>query len=317
MENNAKKKTFWNTLPVVHDYKYFPNDFQIIDPGYSSDSLFPGYGPDSISPEFMESIYPLTKENMPQVLDFLNNNYISGYIYSADYLSRKMEINGAIGLLYISNNKIYGFIYCCPYKWRGKTFGYVDLLCVEKSIRGKAVASKLIICITYRSPNKIFLHKKDNDQLPFQHFYFTSHYSCRIDDLLRKYRIMGESIYKQLEDPRKLAEKTGQDTCIFRSSESIKTYSNGKSYFSIAIFKFDQGTNTPLIAQLFYVDDDFTDYDELIKVLYQNRIEILTVLPKGIFKNKIVSDNYSKEMDLYLYAGNIVVHPIEMNICMP
>lgn len=303
----------WNNLPVVRDYKDFPIDFQVIDPDYSLDSQLPEF----ISPEFIESIYPLTNENMPQVLDFLNNNYITGYTFSADYLSRKMEINGAMGLLYISNNKIYGFIYCCPYKWRGKTFSYVDLLCTKQNIRGKDVAAKLIIIITYRSPNKIFLHKKEEYPLPFQHFYLNSHYCCWIDDIMHKYRIMGESIYKELEDTRKLAEKTGQDPCIFRSSESIKTYSNGKSYFSIAILKMEHGINKHPYADLFYVDDDFTDYEELIKVLYQNGIKILTVLPIGIFKNKIVSDNYCKESDFYLYAGNIAVHPIELNICMP
>lgn len=307
-KKKPKQSSFWNNMPVVHNYANYPTDFQIINPGY---------GLEPLSPEFLDGIHPLTKDYIPQILDFLNKNYINGYRFCEDYLSRKMEIGGAIGLLYISNAKIGGFIYSCPYNWRGKTFGYVDLMCVDKSIRGKGLAQKLITNITYKSPNKIYLHKKDEQPLPFEHFHSTSHYSCGVAYLKRKYNVSGESLYKPLEDYGFLAKKTGQDQSIFRTSESIKTYSNGKCHFSIAIFKFSTGIVTTRIAELFYVEEDFIDYVELIKVLDQNRIDFLVVLPVGIFKNKIDLDYYTKSMDLYLYSFNIVVKPIEMNICMP
>ena len=53
------------------------------------------------------------------------------------------------------------------------------------------------------------------------------------------------------------------------------------------------------------------------KYNFKTGISYVDTLENHPSKNKIVSDNYNKECDFYLYAGNIAVHPIELNICMP
>jgi hypothetical protein len=64
------------------------------------------------------------------------------------------------------------------------------------------------------------------------------------------------------------------------------------------------------IAEIFYVSPDFNDYNDIIAIMDENRVDFMVTLPNGIFKDKIDKDYYSKSMDLYVYTFNFVLHPI-------
>jgi len=247
------------------------------------------------------SLFEIDKD-IDEIMQFLNNNYIDGYVMSKDYIYRKMSIPGAIGLICKANDKILGFIQCSPYPFIDKIFSYVDLLCVSKDVRNKGLAKKLIDNIIYYSPNKIFIHKKDKYPLPFTHFYKTSHYSCGIAYLKNKY-----GLKKTLYMP--VFEKDSNNDTIFTSSDSIKTYKYQNNYISFSLHKF-KAIGYLQIAEIFYISPNFKDYDDIISIMYENRVDFMIVLPNGVFKNKIDEDYYSKSMDLYVYAFNFVIHPI-------
>ena len=235
------------------------------------------------------------------VTNFLNGNYIHGYSFTQDYIFQKMNIKHSIGIIYKIDNIIVGFIQCSPYKILNNTFSYVDLLCVHKNYRNNGIAKKLIENIIYYSPQKIFIHKKDNHPLPFNHFYKTSHYSCGISFLKNKYGIK-KTQYKPLID------KINDD--IFITSDSIKTYHYNNNYISFSIHKFIL-LGTLNIAEIFYLSPNFIDYNDIISIMDENKIDFIVTLPNGIFKDKIDLDYYTKSMDLYVYTFNYVLYPIK------
>jgi hypothetical protein len=212
-----------------------------------------------------------------------------------------MNIENSIGIIYKIDNHILGFIQCSPYVFLNNTFSYVDLLCVHKNYRNKGIAKKLIDNIIYYSPHKIFIHKKDNYPLPFNHFYKSSHYSCGISFLKNKYGII-KTKYKPL-----LEKKNNE---LFITSDSIKTYYHNNNYISFSIHKFNL-IGSLNIAEIFYLSSNFNDYVDIISIMHDNKIDFLVTLPNGIFKNKIDVDYYSKSMDLYIYTFNYVLHDIK------
>jgi hypothetical protein len=290
--NKKKSSTFWNTMPVMHFDSAFAKNMTIINNSY-------GF----IMPDQSDLFLFDIQTDIPAITVFLNENYIDGYYLSEDYIFRKMSIKGSIGIICKINNTIIGFIQCSPYAFLDKTFGYVDLLCVSKQHRKKGLAKKLIENIIYYSPNKIFIHKKDKNALPFQHFYKTSHYTCGIAYLKNKYGIKN-TLYKPL------TEKIGTNDDIFITSDSIKTYYYNDKYISFAIHKF-KTIGFIKIAEIFYISKNFNDYEDIIAIMHANNIDFMVTLPNGIFKNKIDQDYYSKSMDLYIYTFNYVLHPIQ------
>ena len=288
----SKKSSFWNNMPVMQFDKEYDVNKIVIDVKY-------GY----LIPDQTDISLFKIDDNIDEILLFLNNNYIDGYIMSKDYINRKMSIPGSIGIIYKSNNIILGFIQSNPYEFMDKLFSYVDLLCVSKDYRSKGLAKKLIDNIIYYSPNKIFIHKKDKYPLPFTHFYTTSHYTCGIAYLKNKYGLK-KTLYNQL-----LKNDSKKDSNILVSSESIKTYKYENNYISFSLHKF-RSIGYLKIAEIFYVSPNFKDYDDIISIMHDNQVDFMVTLPNGLFKDKINEDYYSKSMELYVYTFNFVLHPI-------
>lgn len=288
----SKTSTFWNDMPVMHFNSNYPIDKSIINLTYGN-----------ILPDQSNiSIFNMNKD-INIITNFLNNNYIYGYSISEDYIFRKMNIKDSIGIIYKIDNVIVGFIQSSPYKFINNTFSYVDLLCVHHNYRNLGIAKKLIENIIYYSPQKIFIHKKDNNPLPFKHFYKTSHYSCGVSFLKNKYGII-KTQYKPL------IEKVNNNDDIYITSDSIKTYYFNDNYISFSIHHFTM-IGTLKIAEIFYLSPNFNDYNDIISIMNENNIDFLVTLPNGIFKNYIEIDYYSKSMDLYVYTFNYVLHPIK------
>lgn len=288
---NKKTSNFWMNMPVMHFDKQFTKNMSVINDNYGL-----------IMPE-QSNIYIFDiRKDVSDTTKFLNDNYIEGYYLSEDYIFQKMSIKGSIGIMYKINNTIIGFIQCSPYAFLDKIFGYVDLLCVSRKHRYKGLAKKLIENIIFYFPNKIFIHKKDKNPLPFNHFYKTSHYSCGIAYLKNKYGIKN-TLYKPL------TEKIDKNNHIFISSESVKTYYYNDNYFSFTLHKF-KTIGYLQIAEIFYISPNFNDYEDIISIMYANKVDFMITLPNGIFKSKIDSDYYSKSMDLYIYTFNYVLQPI-------
>ena len=291
----SRKSTFWNRMPVMQFDKDYIKNLSIIDHAY-------GY---SMPDQTNISIFDIEKD-IDDVLDFLNQNYIEGYIISKDYINRKMAIPKSIGIIYRIDNKIIGFIQSSPYTIFNQTFNYVDLLCVSYNYRNKGIAKLLIENIIFYSPFKICLHKKDKYELPFKHFYKSSHYSCGIAYLKNKY-----GLNKTLYEPYIIEDSSIPN--IFTSSETIKTYKYNDNYISFSIHKF-HSIGYITIAEVFYLSPNFKDYLDIITIMHDNKIDFMVVLPNGIFKERIDIDNYSKSMDLYIYSFNFVIHPIDTEL---
>ncbi len=289
--NRKKTSYFWTNMPVMHFDKEYSVNRSIIDSKY-------GF---SVPDQTNILLFDILKD-VHDITAFLNNNYIDGYILSEDYVYRKMAIKGSIGIICKINNIIVGFIQCSPFAFLDNTFSYVDLLCICKKHREKGLAKKLIENIIYYSPHKIFIHKKDKNPLPFNHFYNTAHYSCGIAYLKNKY-----GIKKTQYTP--LLQKANNNDNIFISSESIKTYHYNNNYISFAIHKF-KTIGFMVIAEIFYVSPNFIDYTDIITIMHDNNVDFIITLPNGLFKKKIDEDYYSKSMELYVYTFNFVVHPI-------
>ena len=114
---------------------------------------------------------------------FINKNYIAGYEYSNKVI-KKILNNGKIYGLYTDNNLV-GSISSHPFSlnFSGKYLNiqYVDFLCVDKNLRNNNLAPILISNLVNQNPiNTIFLFKKDNKKLPFDHLCEFNYYMLDI-----------------------------------------------------------------------------------------------------------------------------------------
>ena len=73
-----------------------------------------------IIPPFIENetfkIYQFNPIYIPQLLQFINDNYLTGYRLTEDYLYRKIKLQGSVSLVLMEHNIIIGFIYSSPIK---------------------------------------------------------------------------------------------------------------------------------------------------------------------------------------------------------
>ena len=285
-------------------------------------------------PEFIADlnykIYCFDLKYIHELLDFINDNYITGYRITLDYLYRKLSFKGSLSLVLMENNVIIGFIYSSPIKINDIECSYVDLMTIAYDKRKSGLARLLISAIVNFSNKKHYIHKKDKTPLPFPYFYSTKHYSANIYLVYKNHNIqLIETNDKNINDVYRIYYKWCQkqefksfvDINTFHSSDSIKTYFINDFIVSISIFHFTYGflRNTK-IAEVFFINYDIFNYDLYQGLLYRLKllkIDFIVVQNNLFFKDIIKTDNFFESMDLYLHSYNLFIPKIYSNIQLP
>jgi len=281
-------------------------------------------------------IYRLNIEYMNVVLEFINCNYLYGYVLYPDYFQRKIDFPGSLALVMMNGNKLIGFIYSSPITIHDNECAYVDLMTVHKSYRNQGLAKVLISAITNFSNLKHFIHKKDKNQLPFPYFYKTQHYSGHVPSLVEKYKHSRRVLLQETESSN-LPEAMGLYTKwlnkqpefkpvvssdTFKSSSSVKTFFNKDAgiMFSFSIFEFQLGFfKKSKIAEIFFINKTafhFELYVSMIYCMHALNIEYAVIQKTAFFAEIIKTDTYIESMDLYLHSYNLNV-PTCQNIQLP
>ena len=281
-------------------------------------------------PDLNYTIYTFNIKYIDELLTFINNNYITGYKITKNYLYRKIALNNSISLVLMEKNVIVGFIYSCPIVINNYECGYVDLMTVANNKRKNGLAKILISAITNYSNKKHYIHKKDNNPLPFPFFYQTKHYTANINLNYKthKYNLIETNnsnitkvynIYKIWLKSQVI--KTIVDLDTFMSSESVKTYFIYDFIVSVAIFEFTYGfiRNTK-IAELFFINYNIFNYELYQSLLYKLKIldvHFLVVQDNSFFRDIIKIDNFFESMDLFLHSYNLFIPNRFNNIQIP
>jgi hypothetical protein len=281
-------------------------------------------------PDLNYTIYTFNIKYIDELLTFINNNYITGYKITKNYLYRKITLNNSISLVLMEKTVIVGFIYSCPIYINNYECGYVDLMTVAKYKRKNGLAKILISAITNYSNKKHYIHKKDNNPLPFPFFYNTKHYTANINLNYKthKYTLIESNnsnitkvynIYKRWVKTQSIQPMVDLNT--FMSSESIKTYFINDFIVSVAIFEFTYGLirNTK-IAELFFINYNTFNYELYQSLLFKLKlldVHFLVVQDNLFFRDIIKIDNFFESMDLYLHSYNLFIPNRFNNIQIP
>jgi len=296
--------TWWHTQPV-----YPSNTIQ----------LWETIG---IIPPFIENdtfkIYQFNIIYIQQLLQFINNNYLTGYRLTNDYLYRKIKLQGSVSLVLMENNIIIGFIYSSPMKINNIECAYVDLMTVSKEHRNSGLAKILISAITNFSKTKHYIHKKDKTPLPFPYFFTTRHYTGNVKLNYKKHSLnlmpvndtnidTIYSSYLKWSNNQEFKSVVPKDTFI--SSESVKTFYHNDFIVSFAIFNFTYGfMRNVKIAEIFFINYSLYHPELYQSLLYQLKvqdIEFIIVQNNSFFREIILRDNYLESMELFLHSFNL------------
>jgi hypothetical protein len=281
-------------------------------------------------PDLKYRIYTFDLQYLDELLDFINNNYITGYRITRDYLYRKISFIGATSLVLMENNIIIGFIYSSPIKINNINCSYVDLMTVASNKRKSGLAKILISAITNYSNSQHYIHKKDKTPLPFPFFYNTKHYSANVHLNYKQHKFdLIETNYNNINYVYSIFNKWKQaqqfqpivHSNTFMSSESIKTYYIHDFIVSISIFEFTYGfiRNTK-IAEVFFINYNVFSYDHYQSLLHKLKmldIHFLVVQDNLFFRDIIKNDNFLESMDLYLHSFNLFIPNSYNNIQLP
>jgi len=275
-------------------------------------------------------IYCFDVTYLDELLHFINNNYITGYKITRDYLYRKISYIGSYSLVLMENNIIIGFIYSSPLKINNIECGYVDLMTIARHKRKNGLAKILISAIVNYSNKKHYIHKKDKSPLPFPYFYSSKHYTGNISYLYKNHNIQlietcDTNIHDVYQMYNKWVEKEAFQTYVhittFISSESIKTYFIDNFIVSISIFEFSYGLlRNAKIAEVFFINYNTFQYELYQALLYKLKllkIDFIVVQNNLFFKDIIYKDNYFESMDLFLHSYNLYIPHIYNNIQLP
>ena len=275
-----------------------------------------------IIPPFIENdtfkIYQFNIIYIPQLLQFINDNYLTGYRLTEDYLYRKIKLQNSVSLVLMEHNSIIGFIYSSPMKINNIECAYVDLMTVSKTHRNTGLAKILISAITNFSNKKHYIHKKDKTPLPFPYFFTTRHYTGNVKLNYKKHSLnlvqvnktnidIIYSSYLKWSNNQEFKSVVSRDTFI--SSESVKTYYYNDFIVSFAIFNFTHGfMRNVKIAEIFFINyssyhNEF--YQSLLYELKINDIEFIVVQNNSFFREIILRDNYLESMELFLHSFNL------------
>lgn len=320
------KGTFWKEHPVYPNPETKPFDYiGTIPPPLKEDGF---------------KIYKLTDKYIDQTLDFINANYIGGYVLSKDYFMRKITIVNSYSFVLVQVTEeetvVKGFIYSQPIFVRGHNGHYVDLLAVDHRYRGSGLAKALIHCVSnFSGSSKFFLHKKDENPLPFPYFSESRHYTGIVRMLKDKYTNYKPVPYKFTTDSKTTREVYDLfvssnmnvrkemgiliDRNIFMTSESVKScLIREDSCFCFFILKYKANFTEYLVAEVFFVNENFNedDYAQMLSVLDDLNVNFLVVLPVGFFKKQIEIDNYRASQKLYLHSYNMHI-PLQEDAFIP
>jgi hypothetical protein len=296
--------TWWHTQPV-----YPSNTTQL-------------WATIGIIPPFIENgtfkIYQFNIIYIQQLLQFINDNYLTGYRLTYDYLYRKIKLPGSVSLVLMENNIIIGFIYSSPMKINNIECAYVDLMTVSKEHRNAGLAKILISAITNFSNKKHYIHKKDKTPLPFPYFFTARHYTGNVKLNYKKHSLnlvgvndtnidMIYSSYLKWSNNQEFKSVVPKDTFI--SSESVKTYYYNDFIVSFAIFNFTYGfMRNVKIAEIFFINYAMYHpelYQSLLYRLKEYDIEFIIVQNNSFFREIILRDNYLESMELFLHSFNL------------
>jgi hypothetical protein len=267
------------------------------------------------------NIYRFNMKYFDDILNFINDNYISGYRLLPDYLRRKLAITNSHAFVLCDNKHIVGFIYSqplLPTNINLEPAHYVDLLTILHSHRKKGYANILISAMAnFAGKSRVFMHKKDKKPLMFPYFYRSRHYSASIQFLIDKYRypfgtnnnnsvINTDRAYQiYVQECETFKYKNPID--VFHTSSSVQTHIfRDCAVVSFAIFEFNG--NTP-IAEIFYVSLEFNndDYIQLIHILHRLDIQLIVSLPYRFFRTCIEKDSYMESMELFIHSYNMYI----------
>ena len=296
--------TWWQTQPV-----YPSNTIQ----------LWETIG---IIPPFIENetfkIYQFNIIYIPQLLQFINDNYLTGYRLTEDYLYRKIKLQGSVSLVLMEHNIIIGFIYSSPIKINNIECAYVDLMTVSKTHRNTGLAKILISAITNFSNKKHYIHKKDKTPLPFPYFFTTRHYTGNVKLNYKKHSLnllqvndtnidTIYSSYLKWSNNQEFKSVVPKDTFI--SSESVKSFYHNDFIVSFAIYNFTYGfMRNVKIAEIFFINYSLYHPELYQSLLYQLKvqdIEFIIVQNNSFFREIILRDNYLESMELFLHSFNL------------
>ena len=281
-------------------------------------------------PDKHHTIYRFNIKYLDDLLLFINDNYLTGYRLTRDYLYRKLIVPGSTSLILMRLNKIIGFIYSSPVVINDIECGYVDLMTVSHNQRNNGLAKILISAITNFSNKKHYIHKKDQTPLPFPYFFSTRHYSGNVNLNYKGHSIqLNETspatintvynVYIAWLDSQPFRSLIDKDT--FVSSESVKTFYIDDFIVSIAIFGFTYGFIRNIkIAEVFFINYsnfDYNLYQSLLFTLKKLDIEFLVVQNNSFFRDIIKKDKYLESMDLYLHSYNLYIPNTYSNIQLP
>jgi hypothetical protein len=308
--------TWWHTQPV-----YPSNTTQLWDTI-------------GIIPPFIENdtfkIYQFNIIYIQQLLQFINENYLTGYRLTNDYLYRKIKLPGSVSLVLMENNIIIGFIYSSPMKINNIECAYVDLMTVSKEHRNSGLAKILISAITNFSNKKHYIHKKDKTPLPFPYFFTTRHYTGNVKLNYKKHSLnlvgvndtnidMIYSSYLKWSNNQEFKSVVPKDTFI--SSESVKTYYHNDFIVSFAIFNFTYGfMRNVKIAEIFFINYAMYHhelYQSLLYRLKEHDIEFIIVQNNSFFREIILRDNYLESMELFLHSFNLNIPNTTCELQLP
>ena len=286
-----------------------------------------------IPPFIPNTIYKIYQFNINYIkclLEFINDNYLTGYILTENYLYRKIILPGSISLVLMENNTIIGFIYSSPIQINNIDCAYVDLMTVCKTHRNNGLATILISAITNFSNKNHYIHKKDKLPLPFPYFFTTRHYTGNVKLNYKNHSLkliqtndMNIDIvygnYIKWTDTQEFKPIVSKNTLI--SSESVKTYYHNDFIVSFAVFYFTYGLMRNIkIAEIFFINyTTYNDelYQSLLYILKEQYIEFVIVQNNSFFKDIIQRDNYLESMELFIHSYNLNIPKNISNVQLP
>jgi len=308
--------TWWHTQPV------YPKNNSL---HWKAIGIIPPFVEDS-----KYKIYRFNHNYIDSLLEFINDNYLTGYRLTKDYLMRKITTPGSTALVLMDNNSIIGFIYSSPLNINGIECAYVDLMTVSTTKRHNGLATILISAITNFSNRKHYIHKKDKTSLPFPYFYRTRHYtgnvklnyhthSLALTESSKENINIIQGIYNQWYSFQHF--KTVVPIETFLSSESVKTYYYNDFMVSFAIFYFTYGViRNVKIAEVFFINYtafNYEYYQSLLYILKSLDVDFIVVQNNQFFKEAIEKDQYLESMELFIHSYNLFIPDGYNNIQLP